>query len=356
MFSKKINSIDSNKFIPDPKKEIRMKEIAISIIIPVYQAEAFISNTIETVLRQTFRNFELILVDDGSTDLSGHICDEYAKQDIRIKVIHQENKGQSAARNTGINAAQGKYIAFMDHDDEIYPEMYYRLYENAEKYAVCISAVSYSIKKEGTHIVEGEHTGKISLYNNIEGMEAFLTRKPMDIYVWTKIYRRKFIEENNLYFEVGRSDEDFLYNYAAFCVAVKTVMNDIPLYLYSNYSNSTHQLFYKKHPIKYFEDTWYRLMKIENGVKEKYPNLHQLAKFQTVRYCFRMLFIMSKLKRKQCEPYYSWIKKYFYSNTIFIIRQHRYWHMTFLGAILAACMPATPYFWLKKKKHQNDHY
>lgn len=95
----------------------------ISVIVPVYNVEPYLRQCVDSILGQTFRDFELILVDDGSPDGCPAICDEYAKMDSRVKVIHKENGGLSSARNAGLDVAKGKYIAFVDSDDWIHPEM-----------------------------------------------------------------------------------------------------------------------------------------------------------------------------------------------------------------------------------------
>ena len=139
----------------------------ISVIVPVYNVEKYLRKCIESILNQTFREFELILVDDGSTDSSGKICDEYALKDSRIKVIHKENGGASSARNAGLDVAKGEYIGFVDSDDWIEMDMYGELYrlikENNTDISVCginnIKDIKYKnenlkekiqiIKKEG---------------------------------------------------------------------------------------------------------------------------------------------------------------------------------------------------------------
>ena len=113
----------------------------ISVIVPVYNAEKYINRCIESILNQTFKDFELIIVDDGSKDNSGNICEEYARRDERIKVIHQENKGQASARNRGVLNAAGEWITFVDADDMIQSQMLEYLYRavksNNVKMAVC---------------------------------------------------------------------------------------------------------------------------------------------------------------------------------------------------------------------------
>ena len=106
----------------------------LSVIIPVYQAEQVLEKCIDSVLAQSFQDLEIILVDDGSTDRSGVICDNYAKQDSRIKVIHKKNAGVSAARNSGLSLASGEYIAFVDSDDYLEPNMYQSMMDKMLKY------------------------------------------------------------------------------------------------------------------------------------------------------------------------------------------------------------------------------
>lgn len=113
----------------------------ISIIVPVYKVEPYLRKCLDSILAQTFTNFEVILVDDGSPDNSGKICDEYAIKDSRVRVIHKENGGLSSARNAGIDIAQGKYLGFVDSDDYIAEDMYEVLYENLKFYDADISSV-----------------------------------------------------------------------------------------------------------------------------------------------------------------------------------------------------------------------
>ena len=111
-----------------------MRDIKISVIMPVYRVEEYVGKAIESILGQTFMDFEFLIVDDGTPDRSGEICDEYAKRDSRIQVIHKENGGAPSARNTAINLAQGKYVYFLDSDDWAEKTMLQDMYDMAEKY------------------------------------------------------------------------------------------------------------------------------------------------------------------------------------------------------------------------------
>lgn len=125
------------------------REELISIIVPVYNTQEYLPKCIKSLISQTYQNLEIILIDDGSTDDSGEICDEWAKKDDRIQVIHKQNEGVSATKNKGIEIAKGAYIGFVDSDDFIEETMYEVLYDNLIKFDVDISMCNYYIEKKG---------------------------------------------------------------------------------------------------------------------------------------------------------------------------------------------------------------
>ena len=146
----------------------------ISVIIPVYNVEKYLRECIDSVLNQSYQNLEIILVDDGSTDSSGEICDEYEKQDIRIRVIHQKNQGLSGARNTGFQNANGEYVYFLDSDDWIVPEAIKCLVKRAEEESadvVFFEAFSFEDGKPEQTTTKGYSYSKISI-----GKELFSGR------------------------------------------------------------------------------------------------------------------------------------------------------------------------------------
>lgn len=137
----------------------------LSIIVPVYNVEPFIHKCVDSILAQTLADFELILVDDGSTDRSGVICDEYAKKDMRVTVIHKENGGQASARNIGLDIIKGDYIGFVDSDDFVENDMFELLYKNAMKYEADVVECSMNIIK-GEDIKQIQNHGEIEMGNN----------------------------------------------------------------------------------------------------------------------------------------------------------------------------------------------
>lgn len=120
----------------------------ISVIVPIYQVEAYLEECLDSILNQTYRQLEIILIDDGSTDRCGDICDRYASQDSRIKVIHQTNQGLSAARNAGMDMATGEFISFIDSDDYIDPHFYEKMVQGFLNYPEAPIIVCLTYKDE----------------------------------------------------------------------------------------------------------------------------------------------------------------------------------------------------------------
>lgn len=182
----------------------------LSIIVPVYKVEPYLHRCVDSILAQTFTDLEIILVNDGSPDNCGKICDKYAEQDPRVRVIHQDNNGLSAARNTGLDAAQGDYIGFVDSDDYIHPQMYETLYHCLTESQADI-AVGQHLPVEETEVPCYD---KIPLNFSCE----LLTRKEfidnyypenhqkITVMVWRKLFRKKIFD--NIRFPVGKTNED----------------------------------------------------------------------------------------------------------------------------------------------------
>lgn len=204
----------------------------ITVIIPVYNVEKYLVRCLESVIHQTYKNLEIILVDDGSTDTSGMICDRYAVEDARIKVIHQKNGGLSAARNTGIEAATGDYIAFVDSDDFIEITMYEEMEKLAEEHqAELVACRYYCVYKD--HETD-DSTGRITVYDEPLSMlkqylkeeETFLIQHA----AWNKLYYKDLLKEER--FPVGRWYEDVVFSAKVLSRVQKGVYLDKALYHY----------------------------------------------------------------------------------------------------------------------------
>lgn len=185
----------------------------ISIIIPIYNAEKMLRESIDSVIHQTYKNLEIILVDDGSKDSSGKLCDEYSKNDNRIKVIHKENGGLSSARNAGLDIATGKYVMFIDADDFFEPnscEILYREIEekNADLVIGNYIHVTYDGKKWDSPLFDPRIYDKFKLSINDFEKSFFV----MNSVVWNKIFKREFIEKLNLRFIPKAIAEDAIFS------------------------------------------------------------------------------------------------------------------------------------------------
>ena len=181
-----------------------MKPI-ISVIVPVYNVEKYISKCLDSILKQTLKDIEIIVVDDGSTDNSGSICDRYAEQDKRVRVFHKENGGLSSARNYGIDRAEGEYIGFIDSDDYIEDDMYEVLYDLILKFDADVSmcAIYYVYPKTA---INKSTDNEIFVVNNEEAIRIVLEAKINTVNAVNKLYKKKLF--NEVKYPIGKIAED----------------------------------------------------------------------------------------------------------------------------------------------------
>ncbi|MCC8073234.1 MAG: LicD family protein [Clostridiales bacterium] len=205
-----------------------MEEL-ISVIIPVYNVENSLRKCVNSVTNQTYKNLQIILIDDGSTDLSSVICDELAKTDSRIEVIHQENGGLCKARNTGLSAAKGEYIGFIDSDDWITVDMYEYLYTGLKFYNADISACRYF------RVIKGKETnarcdGETYVFNREQAIEEIICNFNLRTVFWNKLFVKKIFD--NVKFPEGHTFEGTYMMHEVFEQADKIVMLGDPKYYY----------------------------------------------------------------------------------------------------------------------------
>lgn len=244
----------------------------ISVIVPVYNVEKYIRKCLDSLVNQTYPDLEIILIDDGSTDSSGKICDEYAEKDDRIQVIHQENKGQSIARNIGLQNASGDFIGFVDSDDSIDLRMFEKLF---------LAIQDVDIAMCGHNIV---YDGKVESYGNREVKTLNYSELWREIFgslnnaVWNKLFRRDLL--NGICFDSHFvHGEDLIFNILYLRFAKSGRIVDEPLYNYYKRGNS----------ITTGKFTRRKLLEIESKdealrlVQQIYPPMENIAK----KYCFR---------------------------------------------------------------------
>ena len=208
-----------------------MEKPAVSVIVPVYKVEAYLDRCVESILRQTFDDFEIILVDDGSPDKSPEMCDAWAEKDARIQVIHKENGGASAARNAGLRSAAGQFIAFVDSDDWIEPHMFERLVGLIRENDADMCLTDFR-SNDGQQTIRQEGTPRIEIWDRKKCLDRFFRVNGEDshYYMHSCLFRRDFLE--GFSFEEGRMNEDVLANYWFAVHCKKAVHTDEPLYNY----------------------------------------------------------------------------------------------------------------------------
>ena len=205
----------------------------ISVIVPVYRVEKYLERCVKSILSQTYKNLEVILVDDGSPDQCPAICDACAEKDARVKVIHQENKGLSGARNAGIDAASGEYLAFVDSDDYVSPHFIEELYQLLQDTGCAIGQCRFSYVKGDGLVEEGDSAFCIyrgeSLMEQLYGPEEKAT---CFVVAWNKLYRAELFKETGIRYPEGRIHEDEATTYRLFHEAKKLAFLDRALYGY----------------------------------------------------------------------------------------------------------------------------
>ena len=213
------------------------QDILISVIVPVYNVEAYLARCVDSILAQTYHNLEIILVDDGTKDSSDKICDAYAEKDPRIRVIHKENGGLSSARNAGIDIARGEYLGFVDSDDWIEPEMYETMLELAKKHdAKIVCGGRYDVDSATGEKTAGLCPVKEEAITGMELLGRVFLWDQCDSAAWDKLYHRSLFQD--IRYPLGMICEDIAIFYRLAEQTETAVMCAKPLYNYYHRENS----------------------------------------------------------------------------------------------------------------------
>ena len=278
----------------------------ISIIIPVYKVEPYIHKCIDSVCSQTYQNLDIILVDDGSPDACGSICDEYAAQDRRIRVIHKENGGLSSARNAGMVSAKGDFIGFVDSDDWIEPDMFEMLYRNMAAENAAISACGYYQHENEKVSVCGDSADAV--LTSHEAIKSVYCRDGFNFVVWNKLFRKELF--CNLCFPEGRIHEDNFVMFQLLEAAQKIVIDMKPKYHYLCRPGSIMSSPLSPAKLDILDAT----LQNYDFLREKYPDLAHHALYACI--CSRISMVMRVYRAK--DPSYQAIER----KCIRFVRQH----------------------------------
>lgn len=275
-----------------------MEKHLISIIVPIYNAEKYLKKCVNSIITQTYKNIEIILVDDGSTDFSPRICDEFAELDNRIVVIHKKNEGVSVARNFGLDIAKGDYIGFVDSDDYIDPDMYRILFERILEDNSDMACCNYlQVGEDNKPYPNQELPLKDECVNALEAMQYFIKYGGYYVVPCNKLYKKKIYQ--NLRFPVGKRMEDLAIIHEIVFQCKKISHINKPLYYYLRNNES-------------FTMGAFNIGRFDFG--DALINIYHFAKknhfIDLENYCVRRLSYLFEDWWKQIELHPEYIKRF----------------------------------------------
>lgn len=284
-----------------------------SVIVPVYNVEKYLRECVDSILSQTFEDFELILVNDGSKDSSGAICDEYAAKDNRVKVIHKENGGQSTARNVGVKAATGEYAVFLDSDDMLADNHFFEDVKNKSADNTDIVVFRYcKYYEDGRTDACGINLADLDSSNKAEFLKELVRRDAFFCSCWSKCTRMSILKDNNIEFDTSLSCEDMDWYYNVVSKAENFEVIDKPYVYYRQRENSVTSSFKKKSITDYIYTIkkWSNEFKSIENESEKAVMLSSLAKL----YCNLLISYSRHTKElKDCKKdifSFKWLLSY----------------------------------------------
>lgn len=244
--------------------------IMISVIVPIYKVEKELDRCIKSLVNQTYSDLEIILVDDGSPDNCPKICDQWAKKDSRINVIHKKNGGLSDARNAGYMAAKGSYISFIDSDDWIHYDFFKIMMNEMNKNDVDI--VECDVIKTSSYMEDSvSNSVSMQIYDSQKALELLINDNTFHQHVWNKLYKKDVI--GNILFAVGKLNEDEFWTYQIFGASKKISKIDVPMYYYYQRETSIMGQNYSLRRLDALEAKFERQLYMSNH----YPSLFKLA-------------------------------------------------------------------------------
>ena len=270
----------------------------VSVIIPVYNVAPYLRESLDSVIYQTYKKLEIIIIDDGSTDGSREICDEYEKRDERICLIHQDNKGLSAARNVGLDSMTGDVIAFLDSDDEYHHDFIRLMIETMNQEETDIVVCGYSTQKTEAKMECDEGTNRTGpsanrgRYNRIEALRALADGR-LNHGVWNKLYKKELWE--NIRFPEGFVYEEVRTTYRILDLVNSIIVIDQPLYLYRNRQGSITNT-------RTCKNIWDRLVardEFESFISDNVPEIFSEKQLEKWRYDHFVLMISSYIQLSQ---------------------------------------------------------
>ena len=262
-----------------------MNDPLISVIIPVYKAEGYLERCVGSIRNQKYRNLEIILVDDGSPDESGAMCDRFAQEDSRIRVLHEKNGGPASARNAGLNAMTGEYVAFVDSDDDIIPDMFRNLYDLCREHHADIACCNtIKVNDRGPCGYFNDNLNDFLILNKKEAVRELMENYRVTDSLWDKLYHKRIFEGLRMIEGVLYEDFDILCQ----CMhrADRVVYTGKPMYHYYLSQNSVMRSAFKAKQFDIMEMSRKRLAFLQ----QEYPEFMDVAYSKHVELGFEMLY------------------------------------------------------------------
>lgn len=272
-----------------------LQNAKVSVIVPVYNVEPYLRKCLDSILAQTYQNLEIILVDDGSTDKSGTICDEYAGRDDRIHVIHKENGGVSSARNAGLTAADGEYIGWVDADDWIEPDMYAYLLSCILRYGADIAICSRKEEYRKRSVFRGWDEER--MLNKEEALGLLLENDVLQNFLWDKLWRRDLYR--GIVFPEGRTFEDIAVMHRLFERAEGVICLPEAKYHYFQREGSIVNSVSLTNKINYYHASWMRY----EEMRERWPQFCPHLEGQCVASMIGIWCSYLRVGRKERKKY-----------------------------------------------------
>lgn len=279
------------------------REKTISVIVPVYKVEALLPRCVDSILGQTCENLEIILVDDGSPDGSGKLCDDYARKDSRIRVIHKENGGLSSARNAGLDVATGEYIAFVDSDDWLVPEAYEWMLAAMKRHKVSmVCAGRYDVDEDTGEKTVGLCPEREEVISGEEMAGRIFTWDHCDSSACDKLCHRSLFESQR--YPEGVVCEDLPVTYRLALKAGQVAMLDKPVYHYYHRSGSITTAALSDKTFHYSQHT----RKIYAEICKNHPKIANQVRFLRVRSLYHLLLTLEQAGKDQRKQYAGQVK------------------------------------------------
>ena len=288
-----------------------METALISVIVPVYNVAQYLEKSIASIQKQTYQNLEIILVDDGSTDESGRLCDLSAEQDDRVLVLHKNNEGLSQARNDGMKQAHGDYLIFIDSDDYIHPDMIQSLYEQLIQEDADVSSCGVMNVYANDESPQSANQDDYFVCDSQTFLREYLIGEKIPGTICNKLIKREIA--TTLSFPKGLIYEDAYYHFDLIKLAKKYVVNTRPYYYYFHRGDSITTKPYAEKDLAYIDI----YQKFYNEVVKNYPDLKEVAFFRLAYAHFfildKMLLIEDYREIKEYLVIYHFLKKHSFS-------------------------------------------